>query len=325
MAEKDGSCHILAADIGGTNCRFAHFTTSAPENPESLELARTFRVYTTTASSFEHLLSLVRDKWGPLSRFDRAGFALAGPVLHTRKIRLTNVPWDCVDLDAVPDLPEQTRLLNDFEAQAWACLYPECQNLLPVVPRSREAEERARCKAAQTLAVIGAGTGVGMSALLPGNPPRTLASEGGHALFPFSPSEARFETFAHALTGRVTIERVLSGRGLSLLHSYHTGKELPPAQVAAVMTSTPVCEWFSRFYGRVCRDWTLSTMALNGLYITGGIAASNPVLLRHPAFLQSFCDSPEFGELLRTVPVYLVRNTDAALWGAAMFAGQTMN
>lgn len=321
MAQKDGSCAILAADIGGTNCRFAHFTTTKQGTLESLELVRTFRVQTKTASSFEHLISMVRDKWGSFSQFHCAGLALAGPVLHASRVRLTNVPWEYVDLDATSDLPVQTTILNDFEAQAWACLYPDCQNLLPVAPRSLEAEARARCGPAQTMAVIGAGTGVGMSALLPGHPPRTLASEGGHAQFPFSASETQFEIFAHAHAGPVTIEQVLSGRGLSLLHSFHTGQKLPPAQVAAVMTSTPVCEWFARFFGRACRNWVLTTMAMNGLYIAGGIAASNPIILRHPAFLQSFCDSPEYRELLRTVPVYLVRNTDAALWGAAIFAG----
>lgn len=320
MTEKHESCHILAADIGGTNCRFAHFTATEQNKSNSLTLVRTFRVRTAAASSFAHLLSMVRDNWGSLSQFKRAALALAGPVLHTRTVRLTNVPWALVELDTVPDLPVQTRMLNDFEAQAWACLYPECQNLLPIVPRSKEAEERALCGTGQTLAVIGAGTGVGMSALLSGTPPRTIASEGGHALFPFNPTETQFEVFAHTLTGRATIEHILSGRGLSLLHSFHTGEELPPAQVAAIMTSTPVCEWYARFFGRVCREWTLATMAMNGLYITGGIATSNPILLHHPEFLQSFYNSPEHSDLLRTVPLYLVRNTDAALWGAAIFS-----
>ena len=321
MAEKDGSFDILASDIGGTNCRFAHFTLSKPGRPDSLELVRTFRVRTQTASSFAHLLAMLREKWGPLSRFSCAGLGVAGPVLHARKVRLTNAPWEYVDLDAAPELPKRVLLLNDFEAQAWACLHPDCQNLLPVVPRSRETEERARCGAAQTIAVFGAGTGVGMSALLPGEPPRALASEGGHALFPFSASETQFEVFAHAHANPVTVERVLSGRGLSLLHSFHKGQDLSPAQVAAAMPATPVCEWFARFLGRACRNWTLSVMALNGLYIAGGIAASNPIILRHPAFLHAFYDSPEYGALLRTVPICLVRNTDAGLWGAGICAG----
>jgi glucokinase len=59
-------------------------------------------------------------------------------------------------------------------------------------------------------------------------------------------------------------------------------------------------------------------MALGGLYITGGMAMRVPVL-EHPAFFESFRDSPQMEHLLRDVPVLHIRSQRAGLWGAAAY------
>jgi glucokinase len=115
-----------------------------------------------------------------------------------------------------------------------------------------------------------------------------------------------------------------SGRGLCRLFAWHCGEELPPAEVCSrlnpprTVAEHATLAWFARFYGRACRNYVLNTMALGGLYVTGGMAMRVPVL-EHPAFLESFRDSDDMGVLLRDVPVFHIRSQQAGLWGAAAY------
>ena len=314
--------HLLAADIGGTNSRFAHF--EAP-SANQLHLVRTVTLPTDSVGSFAGLMGRLAGHWGPLGQFDRAGLAVPGPVVQPRRCVLPNVPWGLVDLDTVPDLPP-TVLLNDFVAQGWACLHPEAQDLALVTGPARTAGSAGL--AALTRAVIGPGTGLGLCAVPPGLPPRIVASEGGHALFPFLPQgapgagadEFAFAAFLQDRADCTAVELVVAGRGLSHLHAFYTGEERQPAEVAACMHETPVLEAYARYLGRICQQWVLYTTCAGGLYIAGGIAAANPAVLRHPAFSEGLYTVQKHTALLRETPVWLVRNTQAALWGAAAAA-----
>lgn len=299
------SKQILVADVGGTRSRFAHFSFDSGE----LQLERSLKLATGEASHFAALMENVRLQW-PQS-FDVAVLAVAGPVTGSgRTVRLSNVPWP-VDLDEAGDLlPADTRLLNDFTAQGWACLCPEHQDLLALTPEIHPAENGAK-------AVLGGGTGLGLCALLPG--PRVLPSEGGHAPFALTPEEADYGLFVRDRGGRLDGDHLLSGRGLTYLHAYHAGEELSPPDVAAKQ-NPKVIEWYARFCGRMAQTWALFSLATGGVCVTGGIAAANPVLVTHPAFRTAFCDCPKFEDTLRAIPLYLVRNTDTALWGAALYA-----
>ena len=77
-------------------------------------------------------------------------------------------------------------------------------------------------------------------------------------------------------------------------------------------------EWYARFYGRACRNYVLATLALGGLYITGGMALRVPAL-SHPAFAEEFHNSLAQERLLRNIPVFHVRKPEAGLWGAALY------
>lgn len=299
------SQQFLVADVGGTRSRFAHFSFVSGE----LRLENSLKLATREAQDFSTLMAEVRRIWP--QPFDGAVLAVAGPVTgKDRRVRLSNVPWP-VELDAASAfLPADTRLLNDFTAQGWACLCPEHQDLLALTPEIAPVQSGIK-------AVLGGGTGLGLCALLPG--PRVLPSEGGHAPFALTPEESDYGRFVRDRGGRLDGDHLLSGRGLSYLHAYHTGEELAPPEVAA-RRNPLVIEWYARFCGRMAQAWALFSLATGGVCVTGGIAAANPVLVEHPAFRTAFCDCPKFEELLRAIPLYLVRNTDTALWGAALYA-----
>lgn len=116
-------------------------------------------------------------------------------------------------------------------------------------------------------------------------------------------------------------DTVLSGSGLARLHAFLTGERLSPAEVGARLTAdSPTTALFARLYGRAARDHALTMVAAGGLYVCGGVAAKNPLLVTHPEFSREFLASPTYGEFLSNIPVRLVRNEDTGLFGAARHA-----
>lgn len=81
--------------------------------------------------------------------------------------------------------------------------------------------------------VIGAGTGLGLSYLVPmpgGH--RPLASKAGHAGFaPAAEHQTELWGFLHARFGRVELEHVLLGAGLALILEFLGGGTCEPAAV----------------------------------------------------------------------------------------------
>lgn len=307
---------LLAADIGGTSSRFAVFSEQAGR----LRLEQSVRIPTRQAQSFNGLLDLLKQSpLSPLLTGCRAAtVAVAGAVQHGVFAKPPNIPWEIdlrrTDLSA---LPRRMTLINDFAAQAYACRTDAVSNAVKI--NHGEAEPEA------TVAVVGAGTGLGHALLLPLRDAfLALPSEAGHAAFPFvGEAERDYERFLLARTGLEYIhgDAAVSGSGLAFLHQYHFGEALEPAQAAAALTpGSPVQTWFARFYGRACRQFVLATLAMGGLFVSGGVAAKNPCLVQDAAFMAEFVNSPGYGHLLRSIPVSLNGNEDSGLWGAALCA-----
>jgi glucokinase len=65
-------------------------------------------------------------------------------------------------------------------------------------------------------------------------------------------------------------------------------------------------------------------LATGGVYISGGVAAKNPLLVTHPEFAREFRNSPTYGDLLKTIAVRLVRDEQTGLFGAAWVAAHLL-
>ena len=335
---------ILVADVGGTNCRLGSFIFEHGR----LTLEFSTRISSNSLNSGESLIAALSEELSqPVESAVVVVVGLAGPVDGQRG-RLTNGSL-AVDLADVPALrhTKHYQLLNDFTLQAYATLMPPGMDALRVadlpdtkgsvaaesLQYAQEATGGGFCagNGKRTRAVIGAGTGLGAASLLSVGEERwvPVSSEAGHAAFAFfGEEEQAYRRFLCKELGRsfVSVENVLCGGGLALLQYYLTGQRLSPAQVGeqALAGDTKTLRWYSRFLGRFCRGWMLSTLCTGGLWIAGGIAAANPLCVTSPAFSESLrscpCDIPP---LLQHAPVYLVRDTDSGLWGAA-FAGKVM-
>ena len=312
---------ILAADIGGTNSRFAHFQTDLES---TLALVGTLWLPTDGADSFAQLLEQLRssDFSLPVDEADIAVIAVAGPVEHASYCAPPYIAWD-IDLasQAVANTFQQAVLINDFVAQAYASRSPVGQSARTILPGEIIANG--------TIGVIGAGTALGKAILVPLSSGEFLAlpSEGGHGYFPFvSQRELAFQQFYREKSGQnhITGNLVVSGRGLRYLHWFLSGEDLAPEEVTRRLSGTSeTLAWAARFYGRVCRDFALAVLARGGLYIAGGVAARTPEMLTHENFSKEFLDSPTMGHMLSRMPVFLMDDQDSGLWGAA-FHGQQM-
>lgn len=313
---------VLAADIGGTNSRFAHF---AVDEDGVLSLISRIWLKTAEADSFSHLLDNLRASGFSIDpqNADIVGIAVAGPVMGGVRSKPPLIPW-------VIDISRAGRdygfrrcfLINDFVAQAFACISPagsSAEVILAGIPERRSA-----------IAMIGAGTGLGKAVLVPDERGDYSAnpSEGSHACFPFvGEREFAFQNFlmrAHQ-NRYATYNHVVSGRGLSAVHEFLTGRRLEPAQVMEQLPRhAETLDWFAKFYGRACRDFVLETLALGGLYIAGGIAARNPEIVFHKSFLDEFLDSDTMRPVLAGLPVLLVKDQNSGLWGVAYKAVRKM-
>jgi len=324
MAVNDANMkkNILAADIGGTNSRFAHFQI---DRNGSLVLINTKWLATTEADSFSQLLEQLRLSDAPFlaEEAEIAVIAVAGPVEHGVYSAPPHIPWD-IDLTSRESKKvfQQSYLINDFIAQAYACPSPVGKSARVILAGEFDIDG--------TIGVIGAGTGLGKAILvsISGNGFLALPSEGGHAYFPFiSHRELAFQKFYQEKSGQkqITGDLVVSGCGLRYIHWFLTGEELEPQEVTIRFTpESETLAWAAKFYGRVCRDFSLDVLALGGLYVAGGVAARNPELLTHENFRKEFLDSPTMGHLLAKIPVFLIDNQDSGLWGAAFYGQQIL-
>jgi glucokinase len=123
----------------------------------------------------------------------------------------------------------------------------------------------------------------------------------------------------------ITGNKLVSGRGISYVHQYLTGEKLAPEDVMSRMVpATETLEWAARFYGRACRNFALEALSRGGMYISGGVAARTPGLVKHALFAEEFVRSDTMADILAHIPVFLIQEQNAGLWGGAVVGQQKL-
>jgi glucokinase len=305
---------LIAGDIGGTNARFAAFETS----PE-LRLIQSHWYKSSESNTFDELLDRLSngELKDSVARAARFVFAVAGPVVEGTTARLPNVTWP-VDITAWRKRHGHDRvsLINDFVAQAYATKTSLVKSALLIKAGNPEPDG--------LVAVVGAGTGLGHCSILIDRTGHLDAapSEASHQAFAFMDSERDFEAFARKNLGTiyVTPDQIVCGRGLTLLHQFFHNEQLAPPEVAKTLKDdSKVLEWFARFYGRICRHYALAVLPTGGMYITGGVAARNPILVTTPTFTEEFLNAIMHRKVLERIEIRLNAEQESGLWGAARF------
>jgi len=279
----------LLADIGGSKSRFA--LAKSAGLPE-----RVLVIENDTVAGLDAAVARYLEETGARPR--AATLAVAGPV-DGEEIALTNrTSWRLRRREFAKRFGfSQLRVLNDFEAIAWALPRLGAAHTRPLGP---PVAARAGVKV-----VLGPGTGLGVAALLPADGRwHVVASEGGHASF--GPQAAdEIEVFARLRQecGAVSAETVLSGSGL--------------ARLARALDAQAAARLFVRLLGRFAGGLALTFKALGGVYIAGGVASGLGPLLDEPQFRAAFEAHPPYQRLLEAIPTLLITCEEPGLIGCA--------
>ena len=320
---------VLAGDIGGTHARLA--LVEVTDGATRIVHDRRF-----ASRSAPGLAPIVR---GYLAQApaapERACFGIAGPVVDG-ECRTPNLPWmvSAPALAADIGIPHTT-IINDFDAAGYGLGRLGPADLVTLQPGMR-AEHG-------TIALIGAGTGLGQGFLVwDGGRYRVHASEGGHVNFAARDAvEWGLRGTLMDEFGHVSYERILSGAGLAHLYSYLavTGfaAERPEVRLemerddpAAVVSrhalagddplSVKALDIFASVYGAQAGNLALTVLATGGVYLAGGIAPRIITKLKDGTFMTAFRSKGRLSGLVARMPVHAIMSPDVGLLGAAAAA-----
>lgn len=320
---------LLTADIGGTNSRFEVF---AREDGELCSLARGQYENRCFASFADALQQFLDEQWA--GAITAAAFAVAGPIASHGPTRLTNLAWE-LDKAALAQrfAIGRVELLNDFAAIAYGAPYLPTEGIITL------QAGQAAAQATGVRAFVGAGTGLGHALSISSNKQvQVLASEGGHAGFaPADGLQRRLLDYYAVNDTPVDVEFFLSGRGLVRIHqalcafdgvsdplALEIMDEDGPARLGeAALNGEPHAvasvELFWQLYAAHAGDVALQVLPNAGLYLAGGIAPKLLPIMDPHAFLHAFHNKAAMHELLRTIPVFLIRDEGVARLGAAHY------
>lgn len=320
---------VLAGDIGGTKSNLAFFR-GAPNAPETVA-ERSYQ-----NRDFAGLAEVVRRFLADTGlTATTACFGVAGAVVAGTS-HLPNLGWQLSETDLARALGlASVHLLNDLEANALG--------IATLPPGQFFTLNPGQALPGGNRALIAAGTGLGMAMLFrDGADCRVSASEGGHMDFaPRNEEEVGLWRFLAARFGRISVERVVSGRGLEAIYDFlkDGGMDAPDwltarldstADRAAVIaqagsgSEAAICakalEIFLSVYGAAAGNLALVALATGGLYIGGGIAPKLIDALPASGFMAAFTDKGRFSGLLSRIPVRVILESRTALYGAAAHA-----
>ncbi|MFN0314394.1 MAG: glucokinase [Burkholderiales bacterium] len=307
----------LLADIGGTNVRFALLPqgSGTPQDELVLQCAD----YRGLEEAVEYYLDQVGRPVLTEAAMDVAT-AITGDF-----VKLTNSPW-AFSIEQARRRLKLNRLLviNDFTALALSLPKLQADELRKV--------GRGEGVPGTPIALLGAGTGLGVSALIPhGNRWITLQGEGGHVAF--SAMSEREDDVLRVLRqhhGHVSAERLLSGPGLVNVYralcelAHVVPRNYSPEQVsqAGLRRDDTQCaetlEIFCAALGTAAANLVVCLGARAAVYIGGGIVPKLGDYFDRSAFRVRFEHKGRFSSYVAQVPTYVILAQTPALRGLAV-------
>ena len=329
---------LLAGDVGGTNTNLGLVGV----RPGGLDLLHEIEVPSKTVDDFPALVARTAQRYEqdlPGIRVEACSIGANGPV-KDNYCHIHNLAWQ-IDGEAVrraSGLP--TIIVNDFTSVSYALPFIDTSD-----PNQAVVLHSGSGPQGDVRAVIGAGTGMGVGALLQqGTRYLALPSEGGHIDFaPFDSLTESFRSFVEKKVGTFpSVELCCSGIGLRNLflfakahgwldHSQAVvaevdagGLEDAPRIIAQHAPNDAACrrilDTFVRIYARFASNIAATLLPRAGLYLAGGIASKNLAYftdrdLFRKMYLQH--NNPVIRSFLEQIPVVMIMNYNTALIGAA--------
>ncbi len=320
---------LLAGDIGGTKTALAIFTLEG--GPRQPQLEKTF-----PSADYPNLETIVQTYLAEIElAISSAAFGVAGPVVNG-SVNATNLPWRMSEttLATALKLPA-VYLLNDLAAIATAIPILAASDLHTLNPGEPSPTG--------PIAVVAPGTGLGEAFLVhDGEMYQAYPSEGGHANFaPCNALQDELLTYLRGHFHHISWERVCSGIGIPHIYNFFkaSGRATEPQWLAETLAATkditpiiintaldpskdaPICtatlETFVAILGAEAGNMALKLLATGGVYLGGGIPPRILDALHSDHFTQAFRQKGRFAEMMARIPVQVILNPKAALFGAA--------
>jgi len=379
MADDETSTvRLLVGDIGGTNARLVlyeadsalDFSDVATLKKHHIVAQRNYK--NDDFKSFSDVLCAFLALDGASGiKIDSCCFAVAGPVINNR-INFTNRDGWIIDRATIETDFEigRVQLVNDFVASGHGLLSLSNDELITLQPGKPRRDG--------PIALVGAGTGLGecyLTRSAKDSYSSVFASEGGHVEFaPRSSIEDELLKYlqgkfsktlgatgmngdiskpgiTEALTKeqtRVSVERVLSGKGLEniyefLRHEYpdqinknydeqyndeiHERGRLIGKQQYNYPLFRQSLEIMFGIYGSEVGNVGLKYLPYGGLYIAGGIAPKNVNFMtdQNSLFMKRLRQKGRLSSIMRDFPVYVVMKEDLGLRGAHIVASRLID
>jgi glucokinase len=306
----------LVGDIGGTNARFAMQLSQGSPISEPIALpCSEFPGPAEAIQQYLELTGLPPPNWAALA----FATAISGDILA-----MTNNGWKF----SIRELGEKLavsnlRILNDFTALALSLPGLKDEELMSVGTGSPVS--------GKAIGLIGPGTGLGVSGLIPNPHGYTpIEGEGGHmTMSAFNAREAELINLAKKRFSHLSAERLISGSGLTLLYEVIAevnGVALQTLQSheisqRGVEGSCPLCretiDTFCAMLGTVAADVALVLGARGGIYIGGGIIPKLGNYFITSPFRARFEDKGRFSSYLSKIPTWVIHAPWPGLMGAA--------
>lgn len=308
----------LLADVGGTNARFAIET--APLQFEKVQVLACSEYPSLGAAVKAYFAGTGVDCGG----IRHAAIAIANPV-DGDVVSMTNHHWSFSIAALRYELGlDVLSVVNDFTALAMALPY--------LTPAHRVQVGGGVPVPHRTVGLIGPGTGLGVSGIVPhGQHWVPLASEGGHASF--APGDEQEIAILRDLTrefGHVSAERLLSGPGIEMIYRALSGQSLPAAEVtrralaSECVDSVRAIECFCAVLGSVAGNVALTLGATGGMYIGGGIVPRLLGLFERSPFRARFEAKGRLAGYVARIPTYVITEQYPAFLGVSAILSEQL-
>ncbi len=262
-----------------------------------------------------------------------ACLGVAGPVI-AGEVSTTNLPWHIVASEIEDKFSfKRVKLINDTVATAHGLPQLGTEKLFSL-------NNGAAVRQPGNTGLIAAGSGLGEAIIYSdGDENHPYASEGGHADFaPFDQIETELWGYVYSELGRVEVEDVVSLAGLERIYHFLVDTQsgaradwfsAAEDKAAAIIemaladqdeTAGRVMSLFIDCYASEAANLALKGMTIGGMYIGGLIAPQIITLLDRDRFMDRFVKHGKMEGLLRSIPVGVIIEDKAALFGAASVA-----
>jgi glucokinase len=313
----------LLADIGGTNARFALETAPG-------EIGQ-IRVY--PGADYPGIAEVMQQylKDTKVGRVNLAASAPPNPV-DGDHVKMTNHDWSFSIEATRRALGFDTLLVvNDFTALAMA--------LPGLTDTQREQVGGGSRRQNSVIGLLGPGTGLGVSGLIPADDRWiALGSEGGHATFsPFDEREDLVTRYARRKFPHVSFERVCAGQGLELIYralaerdNVTVADDFNAADVTnralqGEALALEVVNCFCAILGTFAGNIAVTLGALGGIYIGGGIVLKLGELFHKSPFRERFEAKGRFQQYLSGIPTYIITAEYPAFLGVSAILSEQLS